>query len=84
MYSSILKKCFSVSSYDSFNASLFTFPLFFAFLVKKEEALKRSLEEKNSQIYIERSKVIHRILLGGFMVSAFNVVVRLKHVEQAR
>ena len=36
--------------------------LLFAFSVKKEEALKRSLEEKNSQIYIERSKVIHRIL----------------------
>lgn len=29
----------------------------FGFAVKKEEALKRSLEEKNSQIYIQRSRV---------------------------
>ena len=31
--------------------------LFIRFIVKKEEALKRSLEEKNSQIYIQRSRV---------------------------
>lgn len=47
--------------------------------MKKEEALKRSLEEKNSQIYIERSKVIHRILwlapLALYLNRQNNVVV---------
>ena len=57
------------------------FPVFLRFSVKKEEALKRSLEEKNSQIYIERSKVIHRIFQGGFMVSTFYVLVRLKQAR---
>ena len=71
---------FSGFSEASFRASLIYVPFvfFFAFSVKKEEALKRSLEEKNSQIYIERSKVIRINFLGSFMVSAFNVVVRLK------
>lgn len=32
------------------------------FSVKKEEQLKRSLEEKNSQIYIRRSQVSHSIV----------------------
>lgn len=31
----------------------------FVIIVKKEEELKRSLEEKNSQIYIRRSQVSH-------------------------
>lgn len=31
----------------------------FVMIVKKEEELKRSLEEKNSQIYIRRSQVSH-------------------------
>ena len=34
------------------------------FSVKKEEALKQSLEAKNSQIYIQRSKVNCTILYG--------------------